>query len=57
MEVGVRYTPRIKVAFSDERLITLSGLSNIGGKLGKSEFVKRCTGILVDKNRNEVSFV
>ena len=47
------YKPRIKVVFSDERLITPSGLSIIGGMLGKSDFVKRCNRIPVDKTRSE----
>ena len=47
------YKPRIKVVFSDERLITPSGLSIIGGMLGKSDFVKRCNRIPVDKKRSE----
>lgn len=47
------YKPQIKVIFSDERLITPSGLSIIGGMLGKSDFVKRCNRIPVDKKRSE----
>ena len=47
------YQPRIKVVFSNERLITPSGLSIIGGMLGKSDFVKRCNRIPVDKKRSE----
>ena len=47
------YKPRIKVVFSDERLITPSGLSIIGGMLGKSDFVKRCNRIPVNKKRSE----
>ena len=47
------YKPRIKVVFSDERLITPSGLSIIGGMLGKSDFVKSCNRIPVDKKRSE----
>ena len=52
-EVGAMYKPRIKVFFSDERLITPSGLSIIGGMLGKSDFVKSCNRIPVDKKRSE----
>lgn len=44
------YKPRIKVVFSNERLITPSGLSIIGGMLGKSDFVKRCKH-MVDQSR------
>ena len=44
---------QIKVVFSDERLITPSGLNIIGGMLGKSNFVKRCNRIPVDKKRSE----
>ena len=47
------YKPRIKVVYSDERLITPSGLSIIGGMLGKSDFVKRCNRIPIDKKRSE----
>ena len=44
---------RIKVVFSEERLITPSGLGIVGGMLGKSEFVKRCNRIPVDRKRSE----
>lgn len=44
---------QIKVVFSDERLITPSGLNIVGGMLGKSNFVKRCNRIPVDKKRSE----
>ena len=44
---------KIKVVFSDERLITPSGLNIVGGMLGKSNFVKRCNRIPVDKKRSE----
>ena len=47
------YKPRFKVVFTNERLITPSGLGIIGGMLGKSEFVKRCNRIHVDKKRSE----
>ena len=47
------YKPRIRVVYSDERLITPSGLGIIGGMLGKSDFVKRCNRIPVDKKRSE----
>lgn len=45
--------PQIKVVFSNERLITPSGLNIVGGMLGKSNFVKRCNRIPVDKKRSE----
>ena len=44
---------QIKVVFSNERLITPSGLNIVGGMLGKSNFVKRCNRIPVDKKRSE----
>lgn len=47
------YTPRFEVVFSDERLITPSGLSIIGGMLSKSNFIKFCNRIPVDKKRSE----
>ena len=45
--------PQIKVVFSNERLITPSGLNIVGGMLGKSNFVKRCNRIPVGKKRSE----
>ena len=45
--------PQIKVVFSNERLVTPSGLNIVGGMLGKSDFVKRCNRISVDKKRSE----
>ena len=47
------YKPRFKVVFSSERIITPSGLGIIGGMLGKSDFVKRCNRIPVEKKRSE----
>ena len=44
---------QIKVVFSNERLITPSGLNIVGGMLGKSNFVKRCNRIPVDQKRSE----
>ena len=44
---------QIKVVYSNERLITPSGLCIVGGMLGKSNFVKRCNRIPVDKKRSE----
>ena len=47
------YKPGFEIEFSDERLITPNGLSIIGGMLGKSNFIKRCNRIPVDKKRSE----
>lgn len=47
------YKPRFKVVFTNERIITPSGLGIIGGMLGKSDFVKRCNRMPVDKKRSE----
>ena len=47
------YKPRFKVVFTNERIITPSGLGIIGGMLGKSDFVKRCNRIQVDKKLSE----
>ena len=47
------YKLRSKVVFTNERIITPSGLGIIGGMLGKSDFVKRCNRIPVDKKRSE----
>lgn len=47
------YKPPFKVVYSNERLITPSGLGIVGGMLGKSDFVKRCNRIPVDKKRSE----
>ncbi len=40
----------IKIEFSDERLITPSGLSLVGQVLGKSDLVSRCNK-LMDKDK------
>ena len=48
------YKPRFNVVFSSERIITPSGLGIIGSMLGKSDFVKRCNRIPVEKKRSEV---
>ncbi len=45
--------PQIKVVFTNERLITPSGLTIVGGMLGKSDFVQQCNRIPVDKKRSE----
>ncbi len=47
------YRPPFEIVFTDERLITSSGLGIVGGMLGKSEFVKQCNRIPVDKKRSE----
>ncbi len=44
---------QLKVVYSNERLITPSGLNIVGGMLGKSNFVKWCNRIPVDKKRSE----
>ncbi len=43
----------IVVKFTDERIISPSGLAIVGGMLGKSDFVKRCNRIPVDPKRSE----
>ena len=47
------YKPRFKVVFSNERIISPSGLGIVGAMLAKSDFVKRCNRIPVDKKRSE----
>ena len=47
------YRPRFNVVFGNERIITPSGLSIIGAMLGKSDFIKFCNHIPVDKKRSE----
>ena len=47
------YKPRFKVVFTNERIITSSGLGIIASMLGKSDFVKRCNRMPVDKKRSE----
>ena len=47
------YKPRFKVVFTNERIITPSGLGIIGVMLGQSDFVKRCNRIYVNKKRSE----
>ena len=47
------YKPRFKVVFSNERILSPSGLGIVGGMLAKSDFVKRCNRIPVDKKRSE----
>lgn len=41
------------IRFSDERLITPSGLSLVGGILGKSDLVKRCNRMSVTDRRSQ----
>ena len=40
---------RFVIEFTNERLITPSGLAIVGGMLGKSDLVKRLNRIPVDK--------
>ena len=47
------YKPRFKVVFSNERILSPSGIGIVGGMLAKSDFVKRCNRIPVDKKRSE----
>ena len=44
---------KIIVKLSNERLITPSGLTLVGGALGKSDLVKRANRITVDKKRSQ----
>lgn len=44
---------KIIVEFGNERLITPSGLSVIGGLLGKSDLVKKCNRMSVSNKRSE----
>ncbi len=44
---------KIIVEFSNERLITPSGLSLVGGALGKSDLVKRANRARIDSNRSQ----
>ena len=43
----------LTVEFSDERLITPSGLSLVGQLLGKSNFIKQCNNMKVDGQRSQ----
>ena len=38
---------KLVIEFSNERLITLSGLSLVGQMLGKSNFIKKCNNMKV----------
>ena len=44
---------KIVVKLSNERLITPSGLTLVGGALGKSDLVKRASRMAVDKKRSQ----
>lgn len=44
---------RIKVVLTNERLITPSGLSIVGGLLGQSDFVRHCNRIPLKQKRSE----
>ena len=44
---------KIIVKLSNERLITPSGLTLVGGALGKSDLVKRANRMAVDKKRSQ----
>ncbi len=43
---------KIKIEFTNERIIPTSGLAVVGAILGKSDFVKRCNCMDVTKNRS-----
>jgi len=47
------YMKKIVVEFSNERLITPSGLSLVGAMLGKSNLVKRCNRMSVTDRRSQ----
>ena len=44
---------KIIVELSNERLITPSGLSLVGGALGKSDLVKRANRVKIDNRRSQ----
>ena len=44
---------KLVIKFSNERLITPSGLSLIGQMLGKSSFIKKCNNMRVDGKRSQ----
>ena len=44
---------KLVITFSDERLITPSGLSLVGQMLGKSNFIKKCNNLKVDGKRSQ----
>ena len=44
---------KLVVEFSEERLITPSGLSLVGSMLGKSDFAKKCNRMSVSAKRSQ----
>ena len=44
---------KIKIEFTNERIIPASGLAVVGAILGKCDFVKRCNRMDVTKNRSQ----
>ena len=44
---------KLIIEFSDERLITPSGLSLVGQMLEKSNFIKKCNNMKVDGKRSQ----
>ena len=44
---------KLIIEFSNERLITPSGLSLVGQMLGKSNFIKKCNNMKVDGKRSQ----
>lgn len=44
---------KLVIEFSNERLITPSGLSLVGQMLGKSRFIKKCNNMKVDGKRSQ----
>ena len=44
---------KIKIEFTNERIIPASGLAVVGAILGKSDFVKRCNRMDVTSNRSQ----
>ena len=44
---------KLIIEFSDERLITPSGLSLGGQMLGKSDFIKKCNNMKIDGKRSQ----
>ena len=44
---------KLVIEFSNERLITPSGLALVGQMLGKSNFIKKCNNIKVDGKRSQ----
>ena len=44
---------KIKIEFTNERIIPASGLAVVGAIFGKSDFVKRCNRMDVTPNRSQ----